>query len=264
MSSPASVNAGGFVTFTMVISNGGPGDAANITLVDTIPGTFQSSTTTQGVCVRTGSVLSCTLGAMPAGGSATIKLTVAAGTTALANTASIQLRDALGNISNTDPNLTNNSASSTTAVNVIAPPPVIGGVGGGGGGGATSADIQVKGSAQNGGPNAGQADTFTWQIKNATGNTTVSNVTFTLPLPSTFQFGAASASQGSCSGPPTGTFGGTITCTSASLGGGQTLTVSVNFTPTQAGTFSTTGSATFNGTDTQTGNNAFTVTIRPR
>jgi len=38
MTSPASVNAGSLIAFTMVVSNGGPGNAANVTLTDTIPG----------------------------------------------------------------------------------------------------------------------------------------------------------------------------------------------------------------------------------
>ncbi len=37
MTSPASVNAGSLIAFTMVASHGGPGNAANVTLTDTIP-----------------------------------------------------------------------------------------------------------------------------------------------------------------------------------------------------------------------------------
>jgi titin len=257
MSAPASVNAGGFVTFTMTITNNGPGNAALVTLTDTLPGTFQSSTTTQGVCSRTGAVFTCTLGAMNAGASAKVTVTVVAGSTALTNTASVQLRDALGNLLN-DTSAANNIASSTTNVTT----PTVGG--GGGGGGTVSADIQVKGSAQNGGPNISTGDTFTWQIKNSTGNATASNVVFTLPLPDSFQFTSAAASVGTCSGVPSGSFGGTLTCNLASLPGGQTWLVNINFVPTVAGVFSATGSSTFGGTDTNISNNSFTVTIKPR
>ncbi len=257
MSSPASVNAGGFVTFTMTITNNGPGNAALVTLTDTLPGTFQSSTATQGVCSHTGAVFTCTLGAINAGASAKVTVTVIAGSTALTNTASVQLRDALGNLLN-DTSAANNVASSTTNVTTTT----VGG--GGGGGGIVSADIQVKGSAQNGGPNISTGDTFTWQIKNSTGNTAAPNVAFSLPLPTSFQFVSAAASQGTCGGVPSGSFGGTLTCNLASLPGGQTLLVTVNFVPLQAGVFSTTGSATFGGTDTDISNNSFTVTIKPR
>jgi uncharacterized repeat protein (TIGR01451 family) len=194
---------------------------------------------------------------MNAGASAKVTVIVVAGSTALTNTASVQLRDALGNLLN-DTSAVNNVASSTT--NVTTPVPV----GGGGGGGTVSADIQVKGSASNGGPNQGTGDTFTWQIKNSTGNTAAPNVAFTLPLPPSFQFVSAAASQGTCGGVTQGSVGGTLTCNLASLPGGQTLLVTVNFVPLQAGVFSTTGSATFGGTDTNISNNSFTVTIKPR
>ena len=258
MTSPASVNAGGFVTFSMTISNNGPGDAALVTLTDTLPATFQSSTTSQGVCTHTGAVFTCTLGALKAGANALVTITLVAGNTSITNTASVQLRDASGNLINETVG-SNNVASSTT--NVTTPT-----VGGGGGGtpAGVSADIEVKGSAQNGGPNVGTGDTFTWQIKNNTGNTAVSNVVFTLPLPSTYQFVDASASQGTCSGISAGSAGGTLTCALSSLPGGQTLLVNVDFVPLQAGTFSANGSATFTGTDTQPSNNSFTVTIQPK
>ena len=258
MSSPATVNAGAFVTFGMTVTNNGPGDAALVTLTDTLPALFQSSTTSQGICTHTGSVFSCNLGALAAGAHATISVTVVSGSVSITNTASVQLRDGLGNLIN-DTNPGNNLASSTT--NVSTP---TGGGGGGGGTGGVSADIQVVGSARNGGPNQGTGDTFTWQIKNSTGNTPAPNVVFTLPLPPNFQFVDASASQGTCGGVPANAIGGTLTCNLASLPGGQTLVVTVDFIPLQAGTFSTTGSATFGGTDTNTSNNSFTVTIKPR
>lgn len=256
MSSPGSVNAGAFVTFSMTITNNGPGDAALVTLSDSLPGAFQASTTSQGVCTHTGTSFSCTLGALLAGAHANVTVTVVAGNTAITNTAAVQLKDALGNII-PDLAVGNNLASSTTNVTT----PVV--IGGGTGGGA-SADIQVVGSARNGGPNQGTGDTFTWQIKNNTGNATAQNVVFTLPLPSSFQFDSAAGSQGTCGGVAQGSFGGTLTCNLASLPGGQTLLVTVNFVPLQAGVFSTTGSATFGGTDTNISNNSFTVTIRPR
>ncbi|HEY1936987.1 MAG TPA: fibronectin type III domain-containing protein [Candidatus Angelobacter sp.] len=258
MSSPASVNAGAFVTFAMTVTNNGPGDAALATLTDTLPGLFQSSTTSQGICTHTGSVFSCNLGALAAGAHATINVTVIAGSTAITNTASVQLRDGLGNLIN-DTFPGNNVASSTTSINTPA-----GGGGGGGTGTGVSADIQVVGSARNGGPNQGTGDTFTWQIKNNTGNTPAPNVVFTLPLPPNFQFLDASASQGTCGGIPANSIGGTLTCNLASLPGGQTLIVTVDFVPLQAGTFSTTGAASFGGTDTNIPNNSFTVTIQPR
>jgi len=270
MTSPSSVNANAFVTFAMTITNNGPGNAALVTLTDTLPGNFQGSTTSQGVCSITGSVFTCTLGALNAGAKATVNVTVLAGSTAITNAASVQLRDGSGNLL-IDTTPSNNFASSTTNVTVPTPPAPVGGGGGGGGGGGTTttggavnADIEVTGSARNGGPNQGTGDTFTWQIKNNTGNTPVSNVAFTMPMPSSFQFVSASPSQGTCSGMNSGDLGGTLTCNLSSLPGGQTLLVTVNFVPLQTGAISTTGSATFSGSDTNPGNNSFTVTIQPK
>jgi uncharacterized repeat protein (TIGR01451 family) len=264
MTSPASANAGAFVTFAMTVTNNGPGNAALVTLTDTLPAAFQSSSTSQGVCTQTGAVFTCNLGALNAGAHATVNVTVLSGTTAITNTAAVQLRDAAGNLL-IDTSAANNIASSTTNVTVpTAPVPVGGGGGGGTTTGGVSADIEVNGSARNGGPNQGTGDTFTWQIKNNTGNTPAPNVAFTLPLPPSFQFVSASASQGTCGGVATNAVGGTLTCNLASLPGGQTMVVTVNFVPLQTGDVSTTGSATFGGTDTNTSNNSFTVTIQPR
>ncbi|HEU4413974.1 MAG TPA: fibronectin type III domain-containing protein [Candidatus Angelobacter sp.] len=262
MTSPASVNAGAFVTFVMTVTNNGPGDAQLVTLTDTLPAVFQSFTTTQGVCTDGGFSFQCNLGALAAGAHATVTVTVVSGSTSITNNAAVQLKTANGNFV-TETVGGNNFASSTTNINPPAGGGVAGGVGGGAGAGA-SADIEVKGSASNGGPNQGTGDTFTWQIKNNTGNTAASNVAFTLPLPSSFQFVSAAASQGTCDGIAQGAQGGTLTCNLASLPGGQTLIVTVNFVPLQAGTFSTTGAATFGGTDTNISNNSFTVTIKPR
>jgi len=266
MTSPASINAGSFVAFTMTIANNGPGDATLVTLADTLPGAFVSSSATQGVCTNAASLFTCNLGAMAAGARATVRVTVVAGTSAITNTASVQLRDAGGNLLN-DAVPANNVASSTTNIN---PPAGAGGggiiIGGGGGGGGTGtgADVQVVGSARNGGPNVGTGDTYVWQIKDNTGNTSASNVSFTLPLPASVQFSDVSPSQGTCNAPASGSNGGTITCSLATLPGGQTWIVTVNFVPLQAGSISATGSATITGTDSQISNNSFTVTIQPR
>jgi uncharacterized repeat protein (TIGR01451 family) len=118
----------------------------------------------------------------------------------------------------------------------------------------------VTGAAQNGGPNAGASDTFTWQIKN--GNNQVANaVVFASTLPSGLPLASVSSPQGACSGPAPGS-GGAIACTTASLAAGQTMVVTVNFTAATVGTFSVNGRATFNGTDANTANNVSGVTIQ--
>lgn len=244
MSGPSSVNAGSFVTFTMTISNNGPGNAANVMFSDTLPAPLISFSTTQGACSSVGTSFSCTLGGMLAGNSATVKVIVAAGSTAITNNASITLQDPVV----TETSTANNTAHFTTNINSNT-------------GSQVSADIQVGGSSNNGGPAVGASVLFTWQIKNNTGNATAPNVTFEITLPASFNLvnGSLSTSMGGCS-----INGQTLDCTTATLPGGQTMLVTYSITPTQAGSFTSTGTATSGATDTQPSNNSFPVTIQPK
>jgi uncharacterized repeat protein (TIGR01451 family) len=244
MSGPSSVNAGSFVTYTMTIANNGPGNAANVMFSDTLPAPLISFTTTQGACSSVGTSFSCTLGGMLAGHSATVKVTVAAGSTAITNNASITLQDPVV----TETSTTNNTAHFTTNINSNT-------------GSQVSADIQVVGSSNNGGPAVGASVLFTWQIKNNTGNATAPNVTFEITLPASFNLvnGSLSTSMGGCS-----INGQTLDCTTATLPGGQTMLVTYSITSTQAGSFTSTGTATSGATDTQPSNNSFPVTIQPK
>jgi uncharacterized repeat protein (TIGR01451 family) len=126
-----------------------------------------------------------------------------------------------------------------------------------------SADLQVVGSSNNGGPAVGSNVTFTWQIKNNTGNVTVPNAAFEAQLPASFQLISANTSTGSCTLPPPG-LGGTLDCSTATLPGGNTMIVTYVVSPTQAGAFTTNGTATSGAKDTNTANNSFPVTIQPK
>ena len=248
LSAPGNVNSNSTITYTMKVSNVGNQHVPQAILTDNLPGNVVGGqvTTSQGACGFNGVNLNCNLGDIAPGASATVTLTATAGTTTVTNTASVADLDAAGNPI-TDATPANNTASATTTVT----PPV-------------QTDIQVTGSAQNGGPNAGSSDTYTWQIKNNQGSINAPNVVFTNTLPASLQFTSVSTSLGSCSGPASGSAGGTITCSVATLPGGQTMVVTVNVVVTQAATISTTGSATFQGTDTNPNNNSFTVTIKSK
>ncbi len=249
MSGPSSVNANSTATYTLTVINNGSQSVPQAVVNDTLPtnATLSSFAPSQGSCsVQAGSLV-CNLGAVAPGGFATVTVSLAIGTTAVTNTATVTDLDANG-IQLTDATPANNTASIITSIN---PPPV-------------STDIQVVGSAQNGGPNVGSADTYTWQIKNNQGTVNAPNVVFTNTLPSNLQFNSASTSLGSCIGPAHGSAGGTVTCSASSLPGGQTMVVTINVVVTQAATISTTGSATFQGTDTNPNNNSFTVTIKSK
>jgi uncharacterized repeat protein (TIGR01451 family) len=150
-----------------------------------------------------------------------------------------------------------------------------------GGGSVTSTDLQVSGSAVNGGPTvtgtlpAGAPDTYNWQIKNAT-STPANNVVFTQTMPASLVFQSLStdlpADLGVCTGPAPGTAGGTVTCASANLGGSrkngakpvQQFKLSVNVNVVQVGTISTTGTVSFAGIDTNPKNDSVTVNINAK
>ncbi len=247
MSGPASGTFGANATYTLSVVNNDPFlTAAQVNVFETVPlgATFVSAGPSQGTCGFSAGSVNCQLGSMAAAATATINVVLNL-TGTVTTQATVVALDSTGTPF-TDPTPTNNTASVTTSVAV---PP-------------TTTDVQTTGSAQNGGPTHGNLDTFTWQIKD---NTSISanGVVFTTTLPSSFQFSSAGANAGgACTTPAAGSLGGVITCRTATLPGGQTMTVTINFVPTTIGTIPTTGSATFTGTDTNTANNSFTVTIQ--
>ena len=98
-------------TYTIGVTNNGPNEARNVNVSDSLPSnvTLVSSAATQGSCSGT-SAVTCSLGTLANGGSATITITVTAGAVGTAtNTASVS-SDA------PDPSTANNSATTTTAI----------------------------------------------------------------------------------------------------------------------------------------------------
>jgi uncharacterized repeat protein (TIGR01451 family) len=120
----------------------------------------------------------------------------------------------------------------------------------------------VTGAAQNGGPAVGTLDTFTWQVKDNL-SIAANLVNFSTTLPGSLTFVSATSTIGSCQGPAPGA-SGPITCSAPTVGGGQTMVVTIVANVAAAGTIPLTGSATFNGTDTNPANNSFTVTINAK
>lgn len=103
---PATARPSTPIAYTITVSNAGPQTASNVVVTDTIPAgtTFLSATPSQGTCSGT-STVTCNLGAIAAGGSATITLIVQAPATpgTVTNTATVT------NTPETDPNAGNNA-----------------------------------------------------------------------------------------------------------------------------------------------------------
>ena len=122
------VNAGQPLTYTLVVSNAGPDASTNVTVTDALSslintGGLQSITTTQGACTPaalpangTSQNVSCNLGTLNNGASATIAITVLpniAVTGTRTNTASVTSPD-IG-----DPVRTNNTATASSTVTAV-------------------------------------------------------------------------------------------------------------------------------------------------
>lgn len=107
------VQPGAPIDYTITVTNAGPDAALNAVVTDKLPKgtTFVSATTANGTCTVKGTQLTCTLGGLSNGATATIELRVTAPTKAgtISNVA-----DVTSDV--TDPNKANDSATQTTTV----------------------------------------------------------------------------------------------------------------------------------------------------
>jgi len=77
---PDPVNVASNLAYTLTAANNGPDDATGVTVIDTLPAgvTFQSASATQGSCSQAAGVVTCLLGDLAGGSSATINIAVTA------------------------------------------------------------------------------------------------------------------------------------------------------------------------------------------
>jgi len=199
----------------------------------------------QGTCTAGGPgviAFSCNVGSMNAGAVVRINLIAQMQNQTITNSATVSGTDAAGTA------LVNRSAGQTT--NAPAPPPSGGGV---------STDLQVTGKAAHGSTPVNAANSISWVTSNR--GVVAPNVVFTEVLPNSLEFSSATTTLGTCTGPPVGSHGGTVTCAAASLGAANSFTVTVSFIVRATGNILNTGSVTFDGTDPKPTNNSFTVKI---
>jgi uncharacterized repeat protein (TIGR01451 family) len=113
--SPASLQQGGNVTYTLTVTNNGPVTDTGVQIADSLPAgvTFVSVSTTVGTCTG-GNLVQCTIGTMTNGQTVTITIVATAVSTGtIVDTATV-----VGNLPETT--LANNSSSAT--ITVTAPP----------------------------------------------------------------------------------------------------------------------------------------------
>jgi uncharacterized repeat protein (TIGR01451 family) len=111
--SPDPVPAGSTLTYFITVNNAGPNTSTGVVVRDELPSamTFSSAVPSQGTCSGT-STVTCSLGSISSGSSATVSIIVTAtGGGVVSNTASVGTTTA-------DPDMANNSATITTTVQV--------------------------------------------------------------------------------------------------------------------------------------------------
>lgn len=110
--SPDPVAPGNDVTYILVVTNGGPDGAQSAVLTQNLPAgvTYVSATPSVGSCGESGGVVTCNLGNIANGGSATVTVVITTGGVGtITSTASVTS-------STSDPNAGNNDASEDTSV----------------------------------------------------------------------------------------------------------------------------------------------------
>lgn len=233
---PDPVVPGQLLTYTISVTNNGSNPANNTVLTDTLPSgvnLISASGPSGSTCSQTGNTVSCTLGTLAAGASATVTLLVtptAVGTitnTATATTAS------------GDANPGNNTDSESTTVQAAANP----------------ADLAVTKTANPSSVFPGQVLTYTVTVTN-NGPSTATATTLVDVLPPGVVFLSATSPAGtSCV-----QSSGVVNCSLGNLGAGVSSQVTINVTPLQPGSITNTATATTSAGESNPGNNSASVT----
>ena len=220
---PDSVLVGETLTYTIVVTNHGP-STSTAELTDTLPAsvTFVSATSTAGSCGESEGTVTCSLGVLDSGSSATTTIEViptATGT--ITNTASVT-----GDVS--DPDSENNIAVQDTTVG--------------------GADLEVTKGDDPDPVLVGETLTYTIVVTNHGPSTSTAELTDTLPASVTFV--SATSTAGSC-----GESEGTVTCSLGVLDSGSSATTTIEVVPTATGTITNTASVTGDVSDPDSENN---------
>jgi uncharacterized repeat protein (TIGR01451 family) len=204
---------GDSASFSIVVTNNGNATAHDVTVIDTVPAgldvvdaSFTGGSNGPGTCDISGQDVSCDIGSLLAGASATVTIDVTVGAGAcpsITNTATVTASNETGS---SDDNSDSTSFDVVCGVNLTLD---------------KSANLQTV--------NAGGNVTFTITATNA-GNSTAQAVHVTDTMPAGVTINSASFTGGS-NGPGTCDVNGqSIDCDLGTLGAGQTATVTIGVT----------------------------------
>ena len=201
--SPDPVGVAQPLTYTVTVANAGPTEATGVTLTDSLPigVRYESAAPSEGSCAEAAGTVTCDLGSLSSGASATVEVRATAETEgAVVNTASVQ-----GN--EPDPDTGDNTVAESTTV------------------AAPSADLSLAMSDSPDPVMLGQTLTYTLTARND-GPSAATGVALTDSLPLSVAFQSASASQGACAQLVTGS----VSCDLGSLDSGATATIQIAVT----------------------------------
>ena len=247
--SPDPVTEGGNITYTIVVTNYGPGAATNVTLTDTLDEivAFVSATPSQGTCSASTGTITCDIGSLANG--ATTTVTVVVTTPDVAEP--MQITN-LVSVSGTELDPVGNNDSATEQTTVVPAGPAM-------------ADLAVtKADSSDPAFSGGPLLTYTIAVVN-NGPDGATNVLLVDTLPNGVTFNTATPSAGDCDQVATA---GEVTCRLGSLASSSSATVTLVVTP-EAVTepISITNTATVSATeqDPNLGNNAAaeSTTVNP-
>lgn len=238
--SPDAVNAGGVLTYTVLVTNNGPSPATNVVLTDVLPTevSFDSASTSQGAVSETGGTVTATVGTLASGASATLSIVTTVSGSALGTiTNSVSATAA-----ETETDNANNSDSEQTTVT-----PII--------------DLSLSKTDDVDPVDAGGSLVYTLTVSNA-GPSTATSVNVTDVLPTDVSFTTAASSQGAVS-----ESNGTVTANVGTLASGAsaTVTITVAASGSATGTFTNNASVAGNEAEVTTANNSVSeeTVVRP-
>ena len=231
--SEGEVSAGDQLTYTIVVTNNGPGDATDVTLVDTPPAGLDlaSAEVSQGSCRITANVLRCSLGALAAGGQAQVLLT-----TNVTTAADSELQNVVTITAAESENKTTNNLD-RQVVKVLSQqqtPP------------QPASDLRIK--KQVSGKSSSARRTYTLTVKNLGPDTAADTVVTDTPA-GLVEVLSVRTNKGSCQeGPP-------IRCELGNLGAGDTATITILVNVSEPGRLLNSASVSSASTDANTNNN---------
>jgi uncharacterized repeat protein (TIGR01451 family) len=224
--SPNPAFVGDTITYTLTVTNNGPGTSSGGLVTDTLPANV-SYVSDDGGCINTAGTVTCPTASLANGASKTIHIVVTATAAGPAtNTACVK-----GN--EQDDNSANDCASVTSQVQ------------------PKDADLSIVKT----GPafvQSGGSITYQITVSNA-GPADATNVTVNDPLPAGETLVSATASQGSC--------GGAVVCTLGTIlsGGSATVTIVANVTAASGSTLTNTATVSADQPDSNPANNSSTT-----